>query len=94
MLEGTKTEPDIQEGKLEIRIKNTTAKEMARLYRLLDALFKNGVTNTRNGRVVLHFNDQGELRGIDKDVSTWREGKEVVTRVAMYEEAIVEIKGS
>lgn len=92
-LEGTTTTPDIAEGKLVIRVQNTTAKEMARLYHILQTFFDQGVFNTRNGNLTLHFDERGELRGGDISVHKWKEGKPVITRVAMFDSATVEIIG-
>lgn len=92
-LEGTQTEPDIEKGNIVISIEKTTIKEMVRLQETIALLFDQGVMNIRNGKAVLHFDDRGKCRAIDKDVSSWRDGKEVITRVAMFDKAIVAIDG-
>ena len=93
MLEGTNIEPDIPEGTIVIKVNNTTARELGRLCNNIGVIFDQGVMNVRNGRTELHFDNQGVLKGVDMNVSKWREGKEVINRVALYESASVEIIG-
>lgn len=93
MIEGTNIEPDIEEGIVVIKIKNTTARELARLCNNIEIIFSQGVMNIRNGKAEMHFDGAGILKGVDMNVSKWREGKEVINRVALYEEAKVEIIG-
>lgn len=90
-LEGTHEEVNVPEGRIVIRLCNTNVKELGRLYRTIDTLFNQGAFNVRNGAITLHFNDKGEMRGVDLNVSKWRDGKEVITRVALFDSAVVEI---
>lgn len=90
-LEGSDQEVDIPEGKVTVTIKNTNAQEMIRLCNAIHLMFEQGVFNTRNGNITLSFNDKGYLGGIGVQASKWSAGKPVIHRVAMFEEAIVEI---
>lgn len=92
-IEGTNISPEIPEGTLKITVTNTTPQELFRIYQTLATIFDQGLLNMRNGKAILHFDDHGSLRGVDKDVSSWRDGKEVVTRVAMHESIVVELLG-
>lgn len=93
-LEGSTAEVDIPQGKMTITVKNTNAKEMLRLCNVIHSLFEFGVFNTRNGNIKLSFNDQGYIGQIFVEASKMVMGKPVITRVAMFDEAIVEIDGS
>lgn len=90
-LEGTEQEADIENAALSIKITHTNVRELSRLHSIIQTMFDQGVFNTRNGSRKLHFNDNGELRGIDIEASTWRDGKKVVSRVALFDSALVEI---
>lgn len=90
-LEGSNAIVDLPEAKISITLTNTNVRELSRLYTIIQTMFNQGVFNTRNGSRKLHFNDEGELRGIDIEASTWRDGKQVVTRVAVFDNAVVEI---
>lgn len=89
--EGSQDDCDISNATISVTITNTNAKELSRLYSIIQTMFDQGVFNTRNGSRKLHFNDMGELRGIDIEASTWRDGKNVISRVALFDSAIVEI---
>ena len=45
-----------------IKITNTTAIEMARLYYNFQTLLDQGVMNVRNGKAILHFDETGKYR--------------------------------
>lgn len=90
-LEGTNVVPDVEEGTIVVKVKNTTENELDRIYKALSMLFEQGVFNTRNGQFTLHFDQDGKLRGGDISVAKWRDGKEIITRVAMYESVSVEL---
>ncbi len=90
-LEGSDQEVDIPEGKITVTVKNTNAKELMRLSNTIHTLFEQGVFNARNGNITLSFNAQGFLGGISVQASKWAAGKPIITRVALFDEAIVEI---
>lgn len=90
-LEGTNNTVDIAQGHIGIKVHNTNVRELSRLLHSIQTMFTQGVFNVRNGKIVLHFNDTGELRGIDIDASKWRDGKEVISRVSMFTKVNVEI---
>lgn len=92
-LEGTHKEVDIPEMKMSVCVKNTTLEEVGRLYSILQTCFDQGVFNTRNGSIKLHFDNTGRLKTIGVTADKWKEGKEVTHRVALYESVVVEVVG-
>lgn len=90
MIEGTTTEPSVKEGTISIRVKNTTHSELKRLHDILTGLFNQGVMNTRSGSASIHFGSDGTLHMVKLEVIKWSDQRPVATRVAMYEEVIVE----
>lgn len=90
-LEGTDITPDVPKATIQIQLEDTTVKELSRVHAIIQTCIDRGILNLRNGSAVLHFDDEGELRGVDKNVSSYREGKPVINRVAIFTKATVEI---
>lgn len=93
LLEGSNTLVDVKEGSISIKVHNTTVDELQRLYAIIGIMFDQGMFNIRNGSASMSFDDRGILKSIDIQASKWRMGKEVITRVAQFEKASVEIEG-
>lgn len=88
-LEGSTVVPDTPRAILNVILKNTTKKEVQRIFAILHTLFDQGVFNMRRGSVSLNFNEDGKINSIHIEATKWHGGRPNPTRVAMYEKAIV-----
>ena len=59
-------------GKITIEIENISLPATERLRRIFTALIISGALDTKNGKVILHFDDNYALREIESHQKKWK----------------------
>lgn len=90
-LENTNVVPNVPQATIKVVLKNTTKAEIARIFDNLRVMFEQGVFNTKRGGLALNFNEDGKLNSIHIEATKWHAGRPNITRVAMYESAVVKV---
>lgn len=67
----------MQIGTITITLEGVTIEETERLRKMIHTMFTDGVFNIRNGKAILNFDNDG-LAEIEKQIKTWKRGKEPV----------------
>lgn len=65
----------METGLIEIKIDGITQPETFRLREVIHTLIGNGCLNVRNGRVILHFDNDATLQQIEIEHIKWRRPK-------------------
>ena len=62
-------------GRIDLRLEGASVQETERFRTIIHTLLESGALNTRNGRVILHFDHLGVLQMVERDFICWRRPK-------------------
>ena len=60
-----------EQGFISIQIDNVSEPEILRLREIIHTLIANGSLNIKGGKVIMHFNNEGQIMKIDHDFCKW-----------------------
>ena len=65
----------LEYGTIEILLEGIPQVEVERFRAIIHELFAQGFFYTKNGKAVVHFDHEGNMRQLDYDYTKWRSGK-------------------
>ena len=77
----------IEQGVINIVLDNISKEETLRLREIIHTLIANGCLNIRNGRAIIHFDNDAVLQQIEIEHIKWRRPKQFINLNSNKEQA-------